>query len=107
MNTMLIENSKDLKAPIYAAVLCLAVTAGLAGCSRTIVEAPPPAQTEIVTESPGPDYVWIGGYWGWSWGHYTWIGGRWERPDHPHAQWVQARWEHHGERYVFVNGYWR
>jgi hypothetical protein len=78
------------------------------GCGRTVVvEAPPQEQTEVVTVAPGPDYVWIGGYWGWSWGHYVWIAGRWERPGHPHAVWIQPRWEHRGGRYVFIKGYWR
>jgi hypothetical protein len=92
------------KAWALAAGLVLAAAA--AGCSRTVMEAPPPAQTEVETVAPGPDYVWIGGYWDWSWGHYAWIGGHWERPDHPRAEWIQPRWEHRGDRYVFVKGYW-
>jgi len=89
-----------------AAGLGFAAVVG-AGCGREIVEAPPPPQTEVVTVAPEPEEVWIGGYWGWHWGHYTWIGGHWEHPAHTHAVWVQPRWEHRGGRYVFVEGYWR
>jgi WXXGXW repeat (2 copies) len=106
MNSTKLPNRRPLKAWACAAGLCLAAMVG-PGCSRTIVEAPPPPQTEIVTESPGADFVWIGGYWGWSWGHYVWIGGHWERPDHPHAIWVGPNWERHGDHYEFVKGYWR
>jgi hypothetical protein len=68
---------------------------------------PPPPQTEVVVASPGPDYVWIGGYWGFNSGRREWVRGRWERPPHAHATWVQPRWEHRGHGYVFVRGTWR
>jgi len=70
-------------------------------------EAPPPAQADIITATPGPGYVWVGGYWGFSWGHYVWIRGHWERPERLHAHWVQPRWEYHDGKYLFVKGYWR
>jgi hypothetical protein len=78
-----------------------------AGCSQGAADPPPPPQTEVIVASPGPDYVWIGGYWGWSWGHYVWIGDHWDRPAHAHAVWVEPRWEHRGNRYVMTHGYWR
>ncbi len=106
MNSDTLVKRGGARALACAAGLILAASLG-AGCSKTVVVAPPPAQTEIVTESPGPDYVWVGGYWGWSWGRYVWIGGHWDRPDHPHAVWVQPRWEHRGDHYVMVEGYWR
>lgn len=37
---------------------------------------PPPAQYETVPVSPGADYYWYPGYWGWN-GGWTWIGGCW------------------------------
>jgi hypothetical protein len=94
------------KAGLCAIGLCLVASAG-ADCSRTVVEAPPPAQAEAVPACPGSDYIWIGGYWDWSWGHYIWVEGRWERPAHPRAECVRPRWEHRGNRYVFIQGYWR
>jgi alpha-mannosidase len=36
----------------------------------------------------------------------VWVAGHWERPPHPHAVWVEPRWEHRGHGYVFVEGYW-
>jgi len=57
--------------------------------------------------SPGPDFVWVGGYWGWSGGRHSWMAGHWERPPHVRAEWVQPRWEHRGRGYVFVRGFWR
>jgi hypothetical protein len=68
---------------------------------------PPPPPNEVVVASPGPGFVWVGGYWGWNAGRRAWVGGRWERPPHEHATWVQPRWDHRGRGYVFVKGYWR
>ena len=71
-------------------------------------DAPPPPMTEtVVGVAPGPDYVWIGGYWGWDHGHRAWVRGRWDHPPRHGAVWVTPRWEHRDGRYVFVRGYWR
>lgn len=79
----------------------------LGACSRTIVENPPALRLEVITEQPGPEYVWIGGYWGGDWGHYSWVSGHWARPPHAHAAWIAPRWEEHGGTHVFVEGSWR
>jgi hypothetical protein len=73
---------------------------------------PPPPRREVVVERerPGPDYVWVGGYWGGSPGHYEWVPGRWDRPPHghEHARWVAPHWERdRGGNYVMVKGEWR
>lgn len=105
MNSEMLANRGIMKAWVLAAGLGLAVAAG-SGCGRTVTMAPPPDKTEVVTTAPGPDYVWVGGFWGWSWGHYSWTRGRWERPEHPHQHWVQPRWERRDDHFVFVEGYW-
>jgi hypothetical protein len=76
---------------------------------ETIVsdEAPPPPMTEtVVGVAPGPDYIWIGGYWGWDHGRRVWMRGRWDHPPRHGAVWIAPRWEHRGGHYVFVRGYW-
>jgi hypothetical protein len=70
-------------------------------------EAPPPPRQEIIVAQPGPEYVWIGGYWAWHHHHHEWIAGRWERPPHGRHEWVAPRWEHRGGSYVFIEGSWR
>jgi WXXGXW repeat (2 copies) len=93
---------------VGAVAFAIAMAGLFASCTRTVVEsAPPPPQQEVIVAQPGPDYVWVGGYWGWSWGHYSWIGGHWAAPPHPHAAWEGARWEHRDGHYVFVEGRWR
>jgi hypothetical protein len=70
---------------------------------------PPPPRHEVVVERerPGPDYVWVGGYWGGAPGHYAWVNGHWDRPPHGHGTWIAPRWENHNGHYVQVKGEWR
>ena len=69
-------------------------------------EAPPPPQKEVIIVRPGPNHVWIPGFWEWH-GHWVWVGGRWEIGPHPHAVWVRESWVHRGHGYIFVRGHWR
>lgn len=63
---------------------------------------PPPRVLAVVPASPGPDFVWIGGYWYPDGKHYRWHQGYWTRPPYAGAHWVGPR--HEGGQY-FV-GYW-
>ena len=63
---------------------------------------PPPARVIAVPARPGPEFVWVDGYWYPVGGHYRWHEGYWTRPPYAGAHWVGAR--HDGER--FYNGYW-
>jgi hypothetical protein len=63
---------------------------------------PPPRVVAVLPAQPGPDFVWIGGYWYPVGGHYRWHEGYWSRPPYAGARWVGPR--HDGGR--FYNGYW-
>jgi WXXGXW repeat (2 copies) len=68
---------------------------------------PPPPIVEQVIVSPGPDYVWISGYWAWHHHHWEWVRGHWDLPPRRGAIWVGGRWDHRGGRVIWVDGYWR
>jgi WXXGXW repeat (2 copies) len=70
--------------------------------------APPPPMVETVYAAPGPDYVWIGGHWGWQ-GRWVWLAGRYERHPHwhPGGGWEAGHWDHRDRGYVWVEGHWR
>jgi WXXGXW repeat (2 copies) len=70
---------------------------------------PPPRQEIIVGVSPGPDFVWVGGYWDGSPGHYTWVGGRWDHSPHGHGQvWLAPHWDKDRDgHYHQTKGEWR
>jgi hypothetical protein len=63
---------------------------------------PPPVKVYRIPPSPGPEYVWIDGYWYADGGHYKWHAGYYTRPPYAGARWVAPR--HDGER--FFAGYW-
>jgi hypothetical protein len=71
---------------------------------------PPPPRHEIAVEGirPGPDYIWVDGYWDGQPGNYTWARGHWDRPPHANARWVAPRWDRGNDgRYHKVSGMWR
>jgi hypothetical protein len=71
---------------------------------QVVVEAPPAPYVEVVPDSPGPDFVWVGGYWGYSGGRYVWIRGRYI---HGHGRhWHPGYWNRGPGGYVFVQGRW-
>ncbi|HLK47402.1 MAG TPA: YXWGXW repeat-containing protein [Bryobacteraceae bacterium] len=63
---------------------------------------PPPRVLRVRPVAPGPDYLWVDGYWYVVGGRYRWHEGYWTRPPYSGAHWVPAH--HDGER--FFDGYW-
>lgn len=70
---------------------------------------PPPPRREVVIERdrPGPEFIWISGYYRWDGGAYGWVPGRWERRPHTRAAWVPGRWYHEHRGWYWVEGHWR
>jgi hypothetical protein len=66
------------------------------------IGAPPPPRVVVVPATPGPDFVWVEGYWYPVEGHYRWHRGYWTRPPYVGARWIGPR--HEGGRYY--GGYW-
>jgi hypothetical protein len=70
-------------------------------------EAPPPPHVEVVRNPPGPQYVWIPGYWEWK-NRWSWVNGHWEIGPRPGAVWVPGRWSRRTSGgWIWVRGYWR
>ncbi len=63
---------------------------------------PRPRVVHVHPVQPGPEYVWIDGYWYPVNGRYVWHGGYWTRPPYEGARWIGPR--HEGGR--FYVGYW-
>jgi hypothetical protein len=72
---------------------------------RIVQEAPPPLRHEVVIARPGPNHVWIKGYWHHTGEAWSWNDGCWSEP-RAHAHWVNARYQkvHGGTRYT--PGHW-
>ena len=72
-----------------------------------IDRAPPAAYNEVVTVAPGPGYVWVGGYYGWSGRDYLWNRGYWSLPARGYTTWNPGYWHRHDRGHYWVPGQWR
>jgi len=63
---------------------------------------PPPRVVYVEPPAPGPDFVWVQGYWYPVGRHYAWHEGYWTQPPYPGAYWVPP---HHDGQHFF-GGYW-
>jgi hypothetical protein len=109
----------------YVGIGCLVAAVVMAGCKTVIVrdepqpvvyttapepvivqQGPPPVIVEQVPPSPGPGYVWIGGYQHWDRDHWIWVHGRYDRPPHAGAIWVQPRYENFDRGVRYHPGHW-
>jgi hypothetical protein len=89
---------------LIAALLLVGASASGGQISIGINIGPPPAPrvVRVLPPTPGPDFVWIEGYWYPVGRHYKWHEGYWTRPPYVGARWVAP---HHDGGQYFV-GYW-
>ena len=86
----------------------LLLSVGSVWAAEVVIRVAPPAPVvERRIATPGPGYVWTGGYHRWDGRAYVWVPGAWVRPPHPHAHWVAPHYAHRHGGYVFVAGHWR
>jgi hypothetical protein len=114
---MKLEPGRLLKAMAMTSALAIAlitagcyVGVGVGAADEYEVDGPPPAlQGEVLLESPGPEFLWIPGYWDWDLGGrtYVWKAGRWERPPRARAHWEGPHFETRHARRYYRPGRWR
>lgn len=68
---------------------------------------PPVDQVEVIPSSPGFNYVWVGGHWGYYNSNYRWVRGNWVVPASGFRTWSPGRWDRDGHGWYFINGHWR
>jgi hypothetical protein len=97
-----VENMKKVAFVVLLGIVSIL----LADCVVYPRVGPPALRAEVMIGSPGPGYVWIAGYWGWSGGSYHWHRGHWVRARHGRS-WVDGRWEQRGNKWNWRKGHWR
>jgi hypothetical protein len=86
------------------------IYAGTAPGQVVYEQAPPPPPApvaEVVVACPGPEFVWLPGYYSYGPGGYFWISGRWALPPRHHSHYFAPHWEHGPRGYIWVGGAWR
>jgi hypothetical protein len=92
-----------VRAALLAAMLMTTVSGVNAQVSLGIrIGPPPPRVVRIVPERPGPDYIWVEGYWYPVGNRYRWHDGYWTRSPYEGARWIGPRYD--GGQ--FFEGYW-
>ena len=96
--------SISMRRILQAALLLAFAPAAQAQISFDVqLGTPPPAPRAYrVPPQPGPDYVWVDGYWYPENGQYRWHGGYWTRPPYPDAYWVAPYYQDN----EYYTGHW-
>jgi hypothetical protein len=100
----------------FSTALAVALAIGLSSCvieasvaatpnEVTVAGPPPPPVQELPPPTPGPEAVWIAGYWHWTGMQYTWIPGHWENAP-PGAVWRAPRYSTREGNYFYEPGGW-
>jgi hypothetical protein len=95
---------RGFKKILLAAILltCGSGFAAQISIGISIGPPPPPRVIHVLPPQPGPEFIWIEGYWYPEGRHYKWYDGYWARPPYAGARWVLPR--HDGVHYFA--GYW-
>ena len=67
--------------------------------------APPSLIVESRAAAPGPGYLWIDGYWGWTGARHFWVPGRWTAPRRGYS-WVPHEWVQSERGWKPREGHW-
>ena len=70
---------------------------------------PPPSYASNIPPCPGPDYIWVDGYWSQNYGRNTWVAGYWNRQPFNSGYQVAPRFDNRfndgDERQGFSRGF--
>ncbi len=69
-------------------------------------EAPPRPRGERKLPQPGPNHVWIAGYWDRRGDQWAWAPGRWEEPAQRDSRWIRPQYRQEGRAYRYESGHW-
>lgn len=73
---------------------------------RIAPDAPPRPRYERRTPRPGPNHLWIKGYWDRQGDQWGWAPGRWEEPAQQGSTWIRPQYRREGGAYRYEPGRW-
>lgn len=92
----------------FLAILILSFsTAASAQLFISVSFGPPALPVYVQPITPGPNFIWMPGYWSWSpgWGYY-WVPGTWVAAPSPGLLWTPGYWFYDAGFYRWSPGYW-
>lgn len=108
------KNTLLRRLTLFIALATAAVSVGclgppyVQGGLAIVVDVGPPAiHPEVRVLAPGPEFLWVPGYWDWSERNWLWVSGSWQRPPHAGARWAAPRYRHRAGRWSYYRGHWR
>jgi hypothetical protein len=101
-----VSNMRLARALVVAVALTIAPAAWSASFFVSVNFAPPPIPVYDQPICPGPDYLWIPGYWAWGPEGYYWVPGYWALAPFIGALWTPGWWGWSGVAYLWHPGYW-
>jgi hypothetical protein len=95
---------KQLLCVLALSSVCVGCLTGSGGQLTLGIEIgePPAPRAYRVARRPGPDFVWVEGYWYPQGRQYVWHDGYWTRPPYAGAYWVAPYWV----QGRYFGGYW-
>jgi WXXGXW repeat (2 copies) len=95
--------TRTIKSVAFAVLTLARTSAANAQVSFNVtIGAPPPPRVQRVAPMPGPEFVWVDGYWYPVGRRWVWHQGYWTRPPRSGAYWIAPY--HDGRQ--FIPGYW-
>jgi hypothetical protein len=91
---------------LLASALLLPPAISSAAVFVSVNFAPPPIPVYVQPIAPGPDYMWIPGYWAYGPNGYYWVPGTWVLAPYVGALWTPGYWAWTGAVYTWHPGYW-
>lgn len=96
-------------AGILTAFMLVALTASVSHAQIIVKIRPERPRTVVVARPPAPSprHVWVEEEWVPQGNTYVYHGGYWAEPARPNAVYVNGRWRHSRDGWVWRPGHWR
>jgi hypothetical protein len=97
---------RRMRAFVLAVSLLVVPALASAAVFVSVNFAPPAIPVYVQPIAPGPDFIWIPGYWAYGPDGYYWVPGTWVLAPYIGALWTPGYWAWSGGLYLWHAGYW-
>ena len=101
-----IVRPRFVRSLLLAVALLGATFTSSASVFVSVAFAPPPLPVYAQPICPGPEYIWVPGYWAYGPEGYYWVPGTWVLAPFFGALWTPGYWGWSGAVYLWHPGYW-